>query len=93
MNFLNAELQKRGYDDRWAGTRYLREAVRVTLTYPAARGVRVTKELYPAVAKAAAVNAGQVERSIRYAVHKAEPGRTVSGVVHEIAAVVRGYED
>lgn len=91
--YLNAELLRRGYDDRWKGTRYIRAGVEYTLGRPAAKGVYMTKELYPALAKAANVNAGQVERAMRYAVHKAEPGRTVGGVVHEIAAAVRAYAD
>lgn len=93
MSRLNDELIKRGYDDKYRGTRYIRAAVGLALAQPAARGISMTKEAYPTIAKVAGVSPAAVERGIRFAVAKAEPGRTNAGVVHEIAAVVRAYED
>ena len=93
MSILNEELSKRGYDDKWRGTRYIRAAVGLALAQPAARGISMTKEAYPAIARDAGVSKWAVERGMRFAIAKAEPGRTNAGVVHEIAAVVRAYED
>lgn len=93
MSILNEELSKRGYDDKYRGTRYIRAAVGLALAQPAARGISMTKEVYPVIAKAAEVSAASVERGMRFVIAKAEPGRTNAGVVHEIAAVVRDYED
>lgn len=55
-----------GHDDFNRGTGYLREAVRMYEP-----GMRLTKELYPALAKAHDSSGGAVERSIRHSIEKA----------------------
>ena len=55
-----------GHDDFNRGTAYLREAV--TLYRP---GMALTKELYPALAKAHRTTPGAIERSMRHSIEKA----------------------
>jgi len=93
MSFLDREIIKRGYKTNLSGTRYVREAVRIILDRPGPQRIQMTKELYPTIAKAANVDWRCVERSMRFAVKEAQPGRTVSQEVHDLAAVVRAYED
>lgn len=90
--FLNQELRKRGYQDNWGGTGYVRAAVRMVATEPV-RKVPITKEVYPGLARAAGCSIAAIERMMRYAVHKAEPGKTVSQAVNEMAVIVRTYAD
>lgn len=55
-----------GHDDFNRGTAYLREAVKI---YRPEMGL--TKELYPAIAKAHATTGARVERCIRHSIEKA----------------------
>lgn len=89
--FLTEELEKRGYNEAWSGTQSIRQAIDYCLT--AERTPAMTKELYPALAKAAGKSPAAVERSMRYAVSRAEPGRTVGAVVHGFTALCKAYDD
>ena len=51
------------------GYRYLREAIEVMCN--SSKPARLTKEIYPAVAKRYSVTHGSVERAIRHAIEKA----------------------
>lgn len=93
MSILDKEIIKRGYKCNLSGTRYVREAVRIILDRPGPERIQMTKDLYPTIAEAAKVDWRSVERSMRFAIKEARPGRTVSQEVHELAAVVRAYED
>lgn len=55
-----------GHDYRCRGTEYLLQAAQ--LYRP---GMRLTKELYPALAKANQTTAGAVERAMRHSIEKA----------------------
>ncbi len=63
---LDAMLLELGHDDYIAGNRHLRRAV---IEYRP--GMRLTKELYPRLAKVEGVTPGGVERSLRHAMDKA----------------------
>lgn len=51
------------------GYKYLREAIEIM--HSSSKPVRLTKEIYPAVAKRYSVTHGSVERAIRHAIEKA----------------------
>ena len=59
-----------GHDFRCRGTEYIMQAA--ALYVP---GMRLTKELYPALAQANATTAGAVERSMRHSIEKAWTSR------------------
>lgn len=63
---LEAVMLELGHDDLNRGTEYLREAVE--LYRP---GVLLTRELYPALAKAHDSTPGGVERCMRHSIEKA----------------------
>ena len=63
---LDSLLLDLGHDDFNRGTAYLREAVK---DYEP--GMKLTGDLYPAIAKAHQTTAGAVERAVRYAIEKA----------------------
>lgn len=91
--FLEVELKKRGYQPQWSGTQYVREACKRMMEETPPRRISMSKEMYPALARESNVSPAAVERAMRYAVHKAEPGHTVSGAVYGITAVCKAYED
>lgn len=62
---LDNLLLELGHDDFNRGTQQLRIAVRLYDGQP------LTKELYPAIAKAAGTSAARVERNIRHSIGKA----------------------
>lgn len=94
MRFLlENELKKRGLRPNLSGTNYIREGVLYMLSRPAQPCPRMMDEVYPAIAKAANVDARAIEHAARYAVRKAGLDGPVSGVMHDIAATVRAYED
>lgn len=93
MSIIDREIIKRGYRPNLSGTRYVREAVRIILDRPGAERIQMTKDLYPTIAKAANVDWRSVERSMRFAIKEAQPGRTVTQELHDLATVVRAYED
>lgn len=63
-------LDRCGFPARLVGTRYLAQAAKMQAG--ASRPLMVTKEIYPAIAKANETNAGAVERGIRCAVLEAQ---------------------
>ena len=63
---LDRALLDLGHDDFNRGTAYLREAVKIYEP-----GMMLTKELYPAIAKAHKSTGARVERSIRHSIEKA----------------------
>lgn len=63
---MDEMLLELGHDDFNRGTAYLRNAVR--LYEP---GMALTKELYPALAKAANTTPARVERCMRHSIEKA----------------------
>jgi two-component system response regulator (stage 0 sporulation protein A) len=62
---LNETMLQLGHDDRTSGTAALRAAVRMY------EGQPLTKELYPAIARATGSTAARIERNIRTAIDKA----------------------
>lgn len=63
---MDNALLELGHDDFSRGTYYLRKAVRIYEP-----GMALTKELYPALAKAANSSPARVERCIRHSIEKA----------------------
>lgn len=57
-----------GFAERHAGTACIREAAAYAAAHP---GAKVTKEIYPALARAAGTTPQAVERNIRHAVRSA----------------------
>ena len=55
-----------GHAERQSGTGYIREAVSIY-----ERGMAMTKELYPALAKAAGSTPSRVERTMRHSIQSA----------------------
>lgn len=76
-------LKNRGYNFRYAGTWYLARAVELNAAL--GRPMSLTKELYPALAKQMQTSPAAVERAIRATISRAEPGRTASEVIREVA--------
>lgn len=93
MKIIDQEMRKRGYAAGLNGSRYVRAAVEIIAAGPQERSIMLTKELYPTIGKAAGVDWRCVERSMRYAVKVARPGRRVRDELYDLAAVVRAYED
>ena len=94
MAVLDEEIRKRGYSLGHLGTRYMKAAVGMIAARPEVERIYRTKEVYPAIARAAgAVSWQSVERAMRYAVKAARPGQTVAAEMYEMAAVVRAHED
>lgn len=65
---LDNLMDELSFPEGLSGTEMIRRAVE---RIDAERGISMTKELYPALAKAAGINAGQVERNIRSAISNA----------------------
>lgn len=63
---MDEMLLELGHDDFSRGTAYVRRAVRMFRP-----GMALTKELYPALAKAAQTTPSRVERCMRYSIEKA----------------------
>ena len=85
------ELRKRGYSSKMAGTWHLIEAVQ--MSRQTGRLLYTTTELYPALAQAAGTTPAVIERRIRYSIGQAEPGRTNTEVIRELAYGGLDYED
>lgn len=62
---LDNVLLELGHDDYNSGTAQIRAAVRMY------EGQRLTKELYPALAKACGSTASRIERNMRHSIEKA----------------------
>lgn len=90
---LENELKKRGLRNNLTGTEYIRQGVLYLLSRPAQPCPRMMDEIYPAIAKAAQTNRGNVEHCARYALRSAGCDGTVGGVIKDIAATCRAYED
>ena len=88
MENIRKELVRRGYSYRYAGTAYLERAAHAAAGTMMGRRLMITKELYPAIAKATETTPAAVERAIRAVVHRFEPGRTAGEVIYDIAAGV-----
>lgn len=65
---LDNELAELSFAESLAGTEMIRQAV---IMAEAQRGISMTKELYPAIAKAAGSTSQRVERNIRAAIANA----------------------
>ena len=67
------------------GYKYLKDAIEITCS--SSKHVRLTKEIYPAIAKKYNVTSGSVERAMRHAIEKAwdrrdpEIYRTYFGII------------
>ena len=66
MSKIDYFLKEMGHSEAHAGTALLRSAVEIYIP-----GMRMTKELYPALANAAGTTPGAVERSMRHAISRA----------------------
>ena len=85
------ELRRRGYSGKMSGTWHLIDAVQ--MCRQSGRMMYTTKELYPALAKAAGTNPAVIERRIRYTIGQAEPGRTNTEVIRELSYGYASHED
>ncbi|MBQ6890596.1 MAG: hypothetical protein IJN53_06250 [Oscillospiraceae bacterium] len=90
MNMFE-ELMRRGYSTKVSGTWYLKTAAE--MTRDAGRPLMLTKEVYPAIARLMKTTPTAVERSMRTSIGKAEPGRTNTEVVRELALGMIHHED
>lgn len=63
---LNENMRRLGHMEHLAGTEYLREGVRMYH-----RGIGMTKELYPGIAKAFDTTPSRVERAMRHSIERA----------------------
>lgn len=86
-----AALMNRGYSTKHKGTWYLGEAI--SMTARAGRPLMLTKEVYPALARRMETTPAAIERSIRTSIARAEPGRTCTEVVREVALGMYAHED
>ena len=98
MENLTKRMTALGFAERHSGTAYIRQAVALAEERPSAR---LTKEIYPAIARAAGITPQAVERSMRHAVRSAwreapqewvnfcGPRRPTNGEV--VARMVGGY--
>ena len=66
MNKIDTVLRELGHPENLTGTRLLRMAVKVYEP-----GMRITKELYPALARAVDSTPSRVERSMRHSIESA----------------------
>ena len=66
MKKLDSIMNELGHAERQIGTEYIREAVSIY-----ERGMAMTKELYPALAKAAGSTPSRVERAMRHSIQSA----------------------
>ena len=66
MKKLDTIMNELGHAERQIGTGYIREAVSIY-----ERGMAMTKDLYPALAKAAGSTPSRVERAMRHSIQSA----------------------
>lgn len=91
--FVRMELIKRGYSFRYHGTGYIEKAANVVIDGWGGPRPMLTKEVYPTIAKACGTTDIAVEKAVRDAVRRTEPGRKAGAVIFEIAAVGKAYAD
>ena len=84
-NNARNELVRRGYSYRYAGTAYLELAAQAAASSLSGPRAMMTKEVYPAIARAANTSPAAVERAIRSVVHRYEPGLTAGDVIYDVA--------
>ena len=91
--FVRMELMRRGYSYRYHGTGYIEKAANAVIHAWGGHRPMLTKEVYPTIAKACNTSDMAVEKAIRDAVRRVEPGRKPGAVIFEIAAVGKAYAD
>lgn len=84
MNWIEKELDVRGFNPRLRGTSYMAAAVE-RVCESRERYLYLTKTLYPDIAKKGDTSWKNVERCMRYAVRASGCSEPVGRVVYEVA--------